>query len=648
MALGNLLLTFWALLIFALFATVFWLLPGLALIPRQTKLPAFDRIVLGTVVGFAVFAFTLFVTRVFGLPIFVAFLPFVFLAVKQRSGLLRTGIAVRKVGYPKIVWLGIAVIGMILQGMVLFRSGIRTEDGLRFPEISYHDSIWHIYIIEELKTNFPPRHGGSAPALIKNYHFLSDLVIASIGKYLPVSTIEIYYRVYPMFVSLLLSASVFVFARKLSGSEAAANAAVFLALFSGNAAWFVHFFRGPEFRPSANSFMLDPILDLMQNPHAVVVFPLMLAAIYGLLMAHGSYRLRWVALASIPMGVMIGFKAWGGLLMLGGMTVAALWSSLVKKVHSFWLGWLTAVALALIVFLPVFDAKSAAGMVFTPGWLLKRMVEDPDRYNMVQFFFLEQHYREKGNLARLIQINLTEFFIYLFGNLWIRVIGLFTAAVWLIKTKSAAAIFTVSVIAASLTLPVLFNQGRMSYDIIQFGPYGLLLLSIFTGITLVQGTRHLGKTRSFFVITGLLLLSVPSNIGTVTNRTFGKTFVISNAKLDAYRYIREHTDPESILLLYPSQHNIANAEVAAFTLRPTFFSGRTYARVTGENYEEREELLNDFFRSNADPQARNKLIQNYSIDYILLPKEEEPNFVTTGLSIVQSYSNQAFTVYAVH
>lgn len=643
---GNILSTLANSAVFLLFAGVFWILPGYSLVPKKPKLPRLDRFFLATVIGFSGFAFVLFITRLLKLPFWVGFIPFVLLAWRQRSR-----IRLRKLTFPKLtlsfkIFIGLAVVGVAIQGLVLFRSAVKTPGGLSFPEISYHDSIWHIYIIGELQEHFPPRHGGSAPALIKNYHFLSDLVIASIDKYLPVSTMEIYFRIYPTFVSILLSLSVFVFTRKLFGSGKA-NIAVFLTLFSGNASWFVQFFRGDEFRYSANTFMLDPILDLLQNPHAVIIFPMMLASMYGIKITERNSSRKWFIFSALPAGVMIGFKAWGGLLMLGGLAAAAIWSSLVKKRHYYWISFFLSLLLSLVVFLPLYDAKTAAGMIFTPGWLLKRMVEDPDRYNMVKFFLLEQHYREKGNIPRLIQINLTEFLIYLFGNLWIKTAGLLAAGYWLLKKTQVTIIFITSVIVASLLLPVLFNQGRMSYDIIQFGPYSLVLLSIFSSAALVKAASRIPKKIAAFGVALVLLLSIPSNLRSIKDRGFGTSFLVSNARLEAYQFIQEKTDPNSILLLYPSHHNIANAEIAAFTKRPTFFSGRTYSRITGENYEEREKLLFDFFQK-VDPQERRKLIEEYSVDYILFPVENVAEFNPAGLNLENIFTNEALTVFQIN
>ncbi|MCH7952000.1 hypothetical protein IH980_04670 [Patescibacteria group bacterium] len=647
MVIENISLTLFNALAFSVYGLVFWLLPGNHLLSQKTKLPTLNRLFLATAFGFALYAAIMFLVRLVGLPFWVGLAPMILLAFKEAKTLWkRRRYKTQKPTSAQKIFLAIAIVGMLLQALVLVRSGIRTPDGMKFTELSFHDSIWHIYLINELKENFPPRHGGFAPVTIKNYHFLLDLTIASITKYLPLSTFELYYRIVPSFVSLLASLGIFVLARELTKSEKTANVAVFLSLFAGNASWFVKFFRGEEFQFSANTFMLDPFIDLLQNPHAVVVFPLMIAGILGLMMIEKKKSLRISFLTATAFGVMIGFKAWGGTLMLISLPIAAAWMSLTKKRHDFWLVWLATLFLSLVVFLPIYDPKTAAGLVFIPGWLLKRMVEDPDRYNMPKYYFLEQHYREKGNILRLIQINLTEVLIYVFGNLWLRALGIFTAITLVAKKVKPSELFILVVITASLSLPLLFNQGRMAYDIIQFGPYGLLLLAILTAPMMMKLSSLFPVGWQTAVIVLMLLLSVPSNSPSIIGRASDEAFIVTNSELDAYEYLREQTSKESRLLLYPSRQNISTAKVAALSHRPTYFSAETFSRITGEDFEGRRQELITFF-STVDPVQRNRVLET-PINYIVLTKEEDKEFNKAAINLSKAFVNDEIVIYKVN
>lgn len=645
MLLENALLTLVNTIIFLLFALVFWLLPGLKLIPHQEKKATLDRVFLAATFGFALFAITVYITRLLGLPFWISYIPFLYLSAQKLRTWKWKMPSLPKISRASKILIVLILAGVFIQGVVLMKSAIRTSEGLRFLEISAHDSLQHVYLINELKENFPPRHPGFSQVVIKNYHFLFDLTIASLAKYLPLSTFELYFRVLPAFISVLFSLSLFVMARRLTHSEWIANVAVFLGLFSGNAAWFFKLFRGPEFEVSANNFMLDPIIDLMQNPMAVLVFPLMLAGIIGLQNLEKKASVRWTMFTATTFGVMIGFKTWGGSLMLAALPLAALWMSLRKKRHDLWKVWLIALGISTIIFLPVYDAQTAANPVYSPGWLLKRMVEDPDRYNKVNYYFLEQHYLETKNILGLIRVNLTEVVIFLFGNLWVRIIGLIYL-VHLLKKRTATAVFMGSVVALSLSLPLLFNQGRMAYDIIQYGPYSLVLMSIFTAAAIPIISKFFPKALMGAFVILLLILSVPSNKKSLVVRYTSDTFLVSNEELEGYRFLREETDPKSIVMVYPSEVNDSILKVAALSQRPTYFSGKSFARITGNEYDERGKEWRSFFKD-IDPDRRGKVIRNNSIDYLFLRRSEDRNFNPAGLNLKKTLENEEIVVYKI-
>lgn len=630
---------------FIFLAFVFWIIPGLKLIPIEKEDSLLDKIFLAVTFGFSLFAFFIYAARLLQIPFWIAYIPFLLLSAFSIRKLRKEKLSIPKLSNSKKVFFALILAGVLIQGVVLMKSAVRTREGIRFLEISAHDSLQHIYLINELKENFPPRHPGFSPILVNNYHFLFDNTIASLAKYLPLSTIELYYRIIPAFTSVLLSLGVFVFTRRLTKSEWSANIAVFLVLFGGNAAWFVKFFRGPEFQVNANSFMLDPIIDLMQNPIAILVFPLLLAGILCMQRIEKKPSLRWMIISATVFGTMIGFKSWGGILVLAALPVAALWMSISKKRHEFWLLWIIALAISLVIFLPIYETKTAANPVFAPGWLLKRMVEDADRFNKIEYFFLEQHYRETKNVLGLVKINLEQIGIYILGNLWLRIIG-FVYLAYLLKKKTATAIFMSVVVMGSLFLPLLFNQGRKAYDIIQFGPYALLLLSIFTAAT-IQLTRKIFHKKLYTsLIIFFLLLSVFSNSKSLTARFTSNTFLISNEELEGYRFLQEKTSLESTLIVYPTDRNDAILLAAALSHRPTYFSGKSFAIITGEQIEIRNKEWRGFFEK-IDPQRRRNLVWEGSIDYLLLTREEDEAFIPEGLNLKRVFANDKVIIYKI-
>jgi len=640
---GQLLTTVIHVLAFGGIALVLWLLPGMSLTRRLVKRTRLERLFLSLISGFSMYALSVFVVRLVQLPFFVAFLPSGFLVWQY----FRNPNKIRRPSRPTPAqWLFAAILalGIIFQSLPLYRSGIAIPQGFEFQEFSLHDSIWHIFLIDELKDHMPPRHPGFSGAYVHNYHYLLDLVIASIVKYLPLSTYEMYYRILPAFASAMMSLGVFVIAKKVFRSEATANIALGIALFSGNASWFVQFLRGPEFQFSSITFMLDPLINMMVNPHAVLVLPVMLGGLIFLMHKEEGVK-EGGMLAALCFGVMIGFKAWGGLLVTLALAAAAVVMSVLKRDHSYWLVLGATVGIEMIIFLPVFDPQTAAGLVFIPGWTLKRMVEDPTRYNLPRYALLEQYYRADGNWLRLAQINVNEVFLYIFGNLWLRVLGVITIA-RMIKPLKASLIVIICMILGSLILPLLFNQGRMSYDIIQFGPYGLLLLGVFSSPFIWALASKAPSPSRLFLAFFLVLLFVPSNSQSIRDGLKVSQRVITNAELDIYRYLRLETPVDSRVLVYPSQQNTSLALVAALSHRTTYYSAETFIRITGEDYEGRRKKAVEFFNNN-DPEKRRALITDSGMDYILLTKEENERTNLAGINTTQVLTNDKLTLYRI-
>lgn len=632
-------------LMFGFVALFLWCIPGLYIVDNKNGF--FQRLVMSTLVGFSLYSLVVWSFSLLNWPHEVLTPIFILSSIvwlsRNFSGI--SGFKLNQISRSKIMLFALVAIGVIIQGQVLIRSGVYTDQGLRFLELSAHDSLQHIYLINELKWKFPPRHPGFAPDLVQNYHFLLDLVLASIMKIFSFTTLDLYYRVVPAFVSILLSFSVFAFVEKLTKSKWYANAGVFLTLFAGNASYIVGLFRGQDFDPAANNFMLDPIIDLMQNPIAVIVFPLMLAGISLLQELEKESSLRLSLSAGLLFGVMVGFKAWGGALMLLSLPLYALWLTLKRKNYSGWLVLVITILVELIILLPNYDSSSAANPVFAPGWLLDRMVEDPDRLNLPEHYFLRQSLIENKNYLRLAYLRFKEMLFYLGGNLWVRILGIYYLVCFFGK-KRASDVFMISTAVLSLGLPLVFNQGKMAYDIVQFGPYALILFSIFTIKALEDLGRKLKPGAATLIAITVLLSSIPSNFSSISGRFRSESFLVDNQALEAYAFVKQETDKDSVLMVFPSERNDAILLAAALSQRPTYFSGKSFARISGFDWEKRRKKWREFFR-NTDPVRRREIIKEGSIDYLFLTREQDENFVKSGLNLKEVFSNKQVVLYKV-
>ena len=73
-------------------------------------------------------------------------------------------------------------IGIIVQLLPVAGSGLKTESGIIFFGNNAYDGLTHLGFIQSLIGHFPPIEPGSYDLPLRNYHYLSDLVIAEFSR----------------------------------------------------------------------------------------------------------------------------------------------------------------------------------------------------------------------------------------------------------------------------------------------------------------------------------------------------------------------------------------------------------------------------------------------------------------------------------
>jgi len=618
---------------------VFIYLPGYLLSRRLTQSRSFS-LALSLTAGLSLYSLVVYTFRFFSLPFWLAelslFLPVIYLLrfKKFRFPSLSTS-------PHQLKLLGIFSLFALIQSAVLIKSGLRVGENLSFVSLSFHDSMQHLAIIKRLYHQSQVNHFGFSGADLTNYHYLIDLVLASITRFPFVSLFHVYYRLYPLFISLIFQLTVYSFVNLLTRSWRVSLWGVAFALFAGNASFYLSPFRGPEFSWGSNTFMINPLIDLLQNPASIFVFAQFLCV---LLLLRFKFSPKQLLLIGLIAGTMIGFKAWGGLLIAAGLCVAAL-SHFARGRFSILFAGLVALVISSFIFLPHFDSQTSSSPVWAPGWTLTKMIVDADRVNLINDFFKLEHYRSVGSYHYLFLLYSKLLLLYLIGNYFLRIPGLIYVLVKPFKSRFdpfTSTIFVTTVL--SLALPLLFNQGRMAYDIEQFAPYSLLLSAIFTAVLL---DRLLKKSKHSWLIWSLaiiyLILSVPSNFTSLKARIIGQTLHITQAEQEAYLAVNQLVPRQEPVLLPPSPRTIATNEFAALTGRDTFFSGRTLSIITGEDFQSRLDLLNKHFSRTGSIQFL-KFLREHQLNYLFVYQNDLNSFAPPS-NLQPIFSNSAASLY---
>lgn len=649
------------------------LIPAM-IVSYRLPVPRLDRLVIGLVFGFAGFSTLTYLSRGMGMPFWLVELPLVLLSlaiiIRYRSW----------IGFfqalPTKNFLSLALVALLtslIHGSVLIQSGLTTQTGTRFVELSYHDSMQHLSFIKRLWSSGQITHPGFAGASLNNYHYMIDSTLAAMTRFSFVSLSDAYYRYYPILISVIFSLSIYILVRRLTKNHLVSLSAIVFSLFAGNASYFFSYTRGPEFKWGSNAFIINPLIDLLQNPASIFVLSQLIIALYLLdlyqqrlttttkksltsfwlkltekfkhsfttFKKDSSFfpkpELTWpiLMILTIVTGSMIGFKAWGGIIITIGLGVALLWDLL--KHRRLWLlpVLLGSGLISASIFLPGYEPTTSASPVWAPGWTLQKLIQDGDRWNYLPDLYSKDTFVAQGNTHGLIKIYTKWTLLYIVGNYWLRLIGL--AAIFgllLYRAKmSLLHVAVLSITSVSLFTPLLFNQGRMAYDIEQFSPYALLLASLATVVVVHQASLRLSHKLNFkaqfiflVIFLPLLLLSVPSNWTSLKARLWPDTKEISHELMDLYRQVELSTDSSDVILLYPSQSNIATLGFATHTSRDTFYSGRTLSVITGHDLETRTSQLHQLFgQAGFDRRA---YLDEHNIEFLFLHADEPLGFLS--------------------
>jgi hypothetical protein len=96
------------------------------------------------------------------------------------------------------------IVGVIGQLLIIAPSGINIDGNILFWSAHGHDGVWHLNLIEELKKGSPFQNPSFSQQKLINYHFFSDIPISDFSLFFHFSTLDLFFRFFPLLFSCLL------------------------------------------------------------------------------------------------------------------------------------------------------------------------------------------------------------------------------------------------------------------------------------------------------------------------------------------------------------------------------------------------------------------------------------------------------------
>ena len=223
--------------LFLLLSGVTFTAPGYLIVKKAGLggLSFLDNYVLSTTIGFTAFTFVAYLLAVSHMRLGMWLFPLAgLIGLSQIPFRTLTKTKIRMTLFA-ILFLITLVLGIIGQVAINAPSGLHYADGIYFWSSHGHDGVWHLALIEEFKKGvYPFQNPEYAGHRLQNYHFFVDLFMSEIVRSFGFNKLDVYFRLVPLFFSLLMGLSSFVFVRLWTGNKWSGLAAAFFTLFAGS------------------------------------------------------------------------------------------------------------------------------------------------------------------------------------------------------------------------------------------------------------------------------------------------------------------------------------------------------------------------------------------------------------------------------
>lgn len=569
------------------------------------------------------------------------------------------------------ILLSLIVTGIIILGLINFPSGLIFDQGMQFWSSQGHDGLWHVSSMEEIKKSFPPKNPGFANEIIYNYHYLVDLLMGDFARIYPFfSTLDLYFRFFPILFSFMIGLSVFSLVARWREKNQDGYWAVFFTYFVGSFGYIVTLIKNGNLSGSETIFWAAQQHTIIGNPPHAISHSLLASFLLTFFLFTKTKKIFYFITSFLIASILAGFKVSGGFVLLAGLGIAAILELIIyRKYHTFLLFVLLGIS-NFLTFKLVTTKGAESNLMFLPWWFIRTMIVD--KLDWLDHELRRQHYLSKGTWnawLRVIQLETIAFLIFVVGNLGVRLIGILEIIRKVFRKKAFLNIFEVMLLITMLTgliVPIFFVQRGIIYNNIQFMQYFLFIFGIYGGVTVSSLLKRF-KNKAFKFIFSILIivLSIPTVIG-VLLEFYGPgrppLAIISNSELQALDYLKNNSLESSTIMTKPFNQNLKHkfssqplpiyawydtSYVSAISARASYLASEHVTLLGYPELKKRQDNKERFFKQNDLSWNANFLIEE-DIDFIYLAKNE----IETSLDLEKNnldifFENDEVLIYKV-
>lgn len=637
--------------IFILALILAWIIPGIIVLGNLFKEKSFlEKLTLATILGMVLWAYQAIIFGYLNLR----FLSFVYILIfliywlyktkikKPKSVQSKTNFSLAKFIKSNYLLLSIFILGIFGQLQQFFISGFLFKDGIKMFTSSSDDAFWHTALINQLSTNFPPFQPGLSGELVRNYHYVSNLIVADLIRVLHLPLMPTQYQYTYTLLALLIGLIAYTLGKSLGLSKRGLILIVFLQYFTSDIIYLVSYFAKKAF-----VFTVHPLEDgtmFLENPPRAFASIVCLAIVVFLIEFLKKKNTHIGILLTLLAGVVIGLKVHHGFLILSGLGALTLYL-LATRQWRLVIYPLLAVAISLLIYLPV---NSKAGSPVFVLFDMPKMFIGQEKVGLIRLELARQIYEQHSNWLQVWRIYLMMLVIFLIAEFGIKNIAFIPLKKTIQKLTTPLAIFLYGGITATLILGTFFIQPIAGADIFNFYLSASLFLGVITAVSLDRWLNSKNKLLISILIALILLMTIPRWIYKTTTVTtyFTKTIpIINSQELKAMKFVKTTVDKNAMILVFNlGQWDSMYPYVSAFTDRKMFLSGQVILGRHGIDIKKRQEIVQQLQNTNNKEEFE-KTLREQGITHLYFYSEPKSSLKIPSIPGKKIFYNNAITIF---
>lgn len=624
--------------------------PGDVLVGKL-KISSFQKFVISVIVGMALWGWQGFL---FGY-LNVRFLTYIYLFIFFIIWVYRKRKKVKL--FKKINWqyskrnidfvvVLLVLLGLFIQLAPVWGFGLKFDKGLFLCCGNREDLLYHLSLVSSIINGMPPIEPGFSGALVQNYHYWSNLVIAEMARifHLPIFYLEFQYVT--LFVSLFLGLSVVTFSSLLYISKNFTRWLVFLIYFGGDGILFLLLILGKGLKEfKLMSSLEDGSTFLVNPPRAFSLVVAMVGlSLLNIWIKQKNYRVG--ILTMVVFASTIGFKVYTGFFALAGFSFLSLYFLYKREFKNVLITLLIYPLTAVIYFS---NNSEAGGLLWVPLYIVNNFIVQPS-LGLTNLELARQIYIAHKSYIRILEYELIFMLISLPALFGTKILAFLQSPKSSLRMGGGLLVFLLSGIFVSLFIGLFFLQKTGGSNTFNFIVSAWFFLSIFAALALEYLQKKFSLGFIFIII--ILLLTVPRvSMNTYLNIVEYKKFdyrFVTNQELSAFKFIRDNTSDKALISVDPDNgFDRYTPYFSVFTQRPMYLSGEHILESHGIDANKRKSEQENIFK-NSNVLVVAKSLLGSKIDYLLLWEKDHLPATESSYFTTKVFNNKEMSLLRIN